>query len=269
MRQEVREAARAAQSSVWFRRAARAGFAANGVVHAIIGVIVLAATLGADTASDQTGAFRGIAAVPLGFVVLWSLAAALWALAAWHLLQAVLARRADLPRKLGRIVSEAGQALAFGVIGALAAVVAAGGRPDAEEAAEGASRGVLTVPGGNLLLGAVGLGVGIAGIAFVTMGVLRSFRKKVALPSGWAGVAVGALGVFGFVAKGAALVTVGVLLIIAAIRLDPQTAGGLDGAVHALLNMPAGPLAGWTVGLGFISYGVFNGFRAVYARLDA
>lgn len=269
MPSDVRTAARAADSSPWFRGAARAGFAANGVVHLTIGVIILLATFGGEHDVDQTGAFRAIAAAPLGFALLWALAIALWALGAWHLLQAVLARRTDTGKRLARIASETGQTLAFAVIGVVAAIVATGAKPDAEEAAEGASRGVLGVFGGPLILGAVGLGVAIAGVAFIVMGLRRSFENKMTLPAGAAGAAVAGLGLFGFVAKGAALVTVGVLLGIAAVRLDPETAGGLDGAVQALLRMPAGPVLGVAVGVGFLAYGVFCGFRAVFARLDA
>jgi hypothetical protein len=101
------------------------------------------------------------------------------------------------------------------------------------------------------------------------MGVRRSFRDKVRLPDGRGGGALTLLGVSGFLAKGVALAIVGVLLIIAAIRVEPDTAGGLDGAVAALVALPAGPLLACIVGAGFLAYGVFTIFRAKYARLGA
>ena len=61
---------------------------------------------------------------------------------------------------------------------------------------------------------------------------------------------------------------VGVLVVIAAIRVEPDTAGGLDGAVSALMALPAGPFLAALVGLGFLAYGVFTVFRARFARLD-
>ena len=57
----------------------------------------------------------------------------------------------------------------------------------------------------------------------------------------------------------------GVLLVIAAVRADPETAGGLDGAVDAMLALPLGPALAWVVGLGFIAYGVFTIARARFA----
>jgi hypothetical protein len=101
------------------------------------------------------------------------------------------------------------------------------------------------------------------------MGLRRSFHSKVRLPDGVGGHVLSALGVVGFLAKGVALVVVGVLLVIAAVRIEPDTAGGLDGAVSALIALPAGPFLALLVGLGFLGYGVFTVFRARYARLDA
>lgn len=272
MRTEAKRAARAAESSAAFRVLARSGFAANGLVHILIGIIVLVAAVGGRGESDQAGAFKAIAAAPLGFVVLWVIAVALWALAVWHFAEGLLARApgsdaSDVAKKWGLRVSEWGQAAVFAALGAISAAVALGARPDADEAAQATSRGVLSIPGGVFLLGAVGLGVLIAGIAFFVMGVRRSFRTKVEIPSGGLGRGIEALGVVGFVAKGVALAIIGVLLLIATVRLDPDTAGGLDGAIDALLALPFGPVPAGIVGVGFIAYGVFCGFRARYAKL--
>lgn len=272
MRTEAKQAARAAESSRAFRTLARSGFAANGVVHVLIGVIVLVAAFGGGGETDQAGAFKAIAAAPLGFVALWVIAIALWALAAWHAAEGLLSRAPEsdaegLAKKWGVRVSEWGQAVVFAALGVIAAAVALGARPDTDKTAQDTSRGVLSIPGGPFLLGAVGLGILIAGIAFFVMGVRRSYRNKVEIPPGGLGRAVEVLGVVGFVAKGIALAIVGVLLLVAAIRLDPDAAGGLDGAIEALLALPAGPVLAAIVGVGFLAYGVFCGFRARYAKL--
>ena len=265
----AKQAARKAESSTPFRAMARAGYAANGVVHILIGSIVIAVAFGGSGESDQSGAFRALAAAPLGLIALWVLAIALMALGVWHVVHGVLVR-ADSPAKTwGRRTSEWGQAVVFIALGVLAASVALGARPDTEQSAEGASRGVLSIPGGPLLLGAVGLGIGIGGISFIVMGVLRSFRKRMTIPSGALGDALTVLGVAGFIAKGVALGIVGVLLIVAAITLDSETAGGLDGATQALLQVAYGPVLVTVVGAGFLAYGVFTIFRAWYARLES
>ena len=262
----AKDAARAAEESPVLRGLARAGYAANGVVHILIGAIVLAIAVGGDGESDQAGAFKAIGAVPAGFVALWALAIALGALGLWHIAAAALARGSRAQR-WGLRVSEGGQAVVFLALGAIAGAVALGAKPDGDDAARAASRGVLSVPGGPYVLGAAGLGIGIAGIVFVVMGVRRSYRNKVSVPSGPLGAGIDLLGIVGFVAKGVALVAVGILIVVAAVNVDPEEAGGLDGGISSLLALPFGPLLVGAVGAGFIAYGVFCGFRARYARL--
>lgn len=269
MPSSARSAARDAEANPAFRVAARAGYVANGILHVLIGGLVLAVGFGATEDTDQTGAFRAVAALPLGAVALGALAVGMVTLGCWHLLQAVAPRRLSGWRRLARIAAEAPQGIVFVVIGVISASVALGARPHAEQAAEDASEVVLTLPLGGFVLGAVGVAVTGVGIGFGWMGLRHSFRNKVRLPHGVGGHVLSALGVVGFFAKGVALVIVGVLLVIAAVRIEPDTAGGLDGAVSALIELPAGPFLALLVGLGFLAYGVFTVFRARYARLDA
>lgn len=264
---DARRIAREAESSATLKILARAGFAANGLVHLIIGVIVLVAASGGEGESDQAGAFRVIAEAPLGFAALWLLAVALWALGVWHLIEGVLAARGEPARTWRVRVSEWGQAAVFVALGVLAASVALGARPDADKAAQQVSRGVLVVPGGVVVLGLVGLGIGAAGIAFVVMGVRRSFEQKMSIPDTPVGAGVKIFGIVGFVAKGIALLVLGVLLVVATVRVDPDAAGGLDAAIDALIRLPYGPWLAGAVGGGLVVYGVFCILRAKYARL--
>ena len=131
-----------------------------------------------------------------------------------------------MPRASGAAaIAEWGQALVFIAIGLIAASVALGARPDADQAAETASRGVLAIPGGPFVLGLVGIGIGVGGIAFIVMGIRRSFESTMSLPSGALGAWVKGLGLVGFIAKGVALVILGILLLVAAVTVDPSAAG--------------------------------------------
>lgn len=262
-------AARSAQSTPGFRVLARAGYAANGIVHVLLGVLVLVAAFGGSSESDQSGAFRAIADAPWGFAALWILAIALAALGAWHVIEALLPRGRSGTERLGRVASEAGQGIAFLALGVIAVTIALGARPRGEENAEAVSGGVLAMPGGPFLLGLAGLVVGGIGVGFVVIGVRGGFRKKIRVPAGAWGASVTALGVAGYVAKGVALGIVGVLLVVAAVRVDPSAAGGLDGAVKALLSAPAGPALATLVGIGFVAYGVFTMLRSRYALLES
>jgi hypothetical protein len=264
--------AREAEQSAPLRAMARGGYAASGLVHILIGVIALVVAFGGRAAADQSGALMAIAGFPLGFVVLWVIAIALCALGVWQFLEGVLASSAtddaqDVAKMWGRRIGAWGQAAIFVGLGLIAGSAALGAQIDTEQAVENASRGLLSIPGGPIVLVLVGLGIGIGGIVFVVMGVRRSFRNKITIPRHGFGRNLAGLGVVGFIAKGIALLIVGVLLVVSSLSGDATTAGGLDGALKALLGLALGPLLVGIVGVGFIAYGVFCLFRARYARL--
>ncbi|WP_203580411.1 DUF1206 domain-containing protein [Microbacterium hibisci] len=268
----AKQLARDAESHPGFEVVARAGYVANGIIHALIGIIVLVIASGGRAEGDQAGAMKAVAGAPAGFVLLWLIAIGLFALGVWHAAEGLLAhdRSGDAKgaaRKWGRRFAEWGQALVFVVLGLISAAIAIGARPDAEQTTEDASASLLQVPGGPILLALIGVGIGIGGVTFVVMGVRRSFRSRIETPDGALGRGVVVLGVVGFVAKGVALTIIGVLLVVAAIDDDADTAGGLDGAVDALLNLPLGPVLAWVVGLGFLAYAVFTVARARFARM--
>ena len=269
-----RRVAREAEQNAPLRALARGGYAANGVVHILIGVIAVVVAAGGDGATDQSGALMTIAAVPLGFVALWAIAILLCALGVWQVLEGILAPtptddRPGVARMWGQRIGAWGQAAIFIGLGVIAGSVALGAQIDTERAVEYASRGLLSIPGGPIVLTLIGLGIGIAGVVFIVMGLRRSFRNRIEIPDHGFGKNLAALGLVGFVAKGIALAIVGVLLVAASLSGDADTAGGLDGALRALLSLDLGPWLVAVVGAGFIAYGVFCLFRARFARLTA
>jgi hypothetical protein len=75
------------------------------------------------------------------------------------------------------------------------------------------------------------------------------------------------LAVTGHVAKGIALAVLGVLVVVAAVTSDPKQASGLDRAFDAIARLTYGEVLIAIVGVGFIAYGAYCGFRARLARL--
>jgi hypothetical protein len=65
------------------------------------------------------------------------------------------------------------------------------------------------------------------------------------------------MGVIGLPAKGLSFAVVGILLLVAAIKLDPNKAGGLDAALRTLAAQPFGVLLLVVVALGLAAYGGF------------
>lgn len=266
MREEAKQVAEEVASSPAMRTLARAGFVASAVVHVLLGILLLALAFGGRGDADQAGALRLIAGAPWGFAALWAMAIGLWALALWHVADGLALRDGNAARRWRQRGVQFAQALVFIALGFLAASVALGARPTSDEDAVDASREVLALPGGAWFLGGVGAAILGVGVGLMWIGARKSFRKKLRPLHGRSAKFVTAAGVLGYLGKGLALVAVGVLLLVAAVRVDPNAAGGLDTAFTALLGLPAGVIVVALIAVGLIAYAVFSGARARYGR---
>ncbi|WP_374316162.1 DUF1206 domain-containing protein [Microbacterium sp.] len=263
----AKSAAHVVQDSTVFRTIARIGYVVLGIVHIVIGVLAISITTGGGQNADQGGAMEQIRQAPLGVFVLWIIALGLAALAIWQIAEAVAERDPDSKRKWGHRIKFIGTAVAYIAIAITALVYALGGRSDSSQSTKSFSAQLMSTPGGVALLILVGLIILAVGIAFVVRGFTRAFEKHLDLPAGTARKGIVAFGVVGYVAKGVAVAVTGVLFVVAALTNDPESAGGIDSALHTLAALPFGPLILWIVGGGLIVYGLFCFARARYARM--
>ena len=126
----------------------------------------------------------------------------------------------------------------------------------------------MKAPGGILLLVLIGLAVAGVGVFYVVRGFKKSFQKRINLPPAPSSrKAVIALGMAGYVAKGAALFVTGLLVVIAAVTLHPEESTGLDGGLRALREQPFGIYLLAAVGAGLVCYGAYMVVRARLARM--
>jgi len=251
-----------------FAVAARLGHAVNGLLHLLIGVIAFRLATGTGGGgADQSGALGSIASTPGGRVLLWVIVVGLLGLGLWQLVETVLARGDDAKGTWAARAKELGKAVAYLVIASTALRFATGGSSDSTEQTQSLSARVLAAPGGVVMLVLVGVGVIAVGIYFAYKGVTKGFQDDIRVPSGSLGRGITALGVAGYIAKGVALVAVGVLFVVGAVTADPSRATGLDGALQSLAELPAGVAVLAITGLGLIAYGLYCGARARYAKL--
>ena len=268
MDDRLQSVARRTERTRAFRAMARGGYAASGVVHGLIGALAIALVVRHGRAeADQVGALTSIANAPFGLAALCAVAVLLFALGVFHIVHGFALDRASRRRRWGRRLAEWGQGVAFCVMGGIATAVAVGARPDPDRTTRDASRGLLTIPGGTVLLILIGIGVAGVGVAWIWMGASRSFRKQMSIPPGRGGRAIAALGAVGFVAKGGALLAIAVPLAGAGFSGDSSSAGALDSAITSLYDLPGGPATIVGIGVGFLAYGVFCLFRARLADL--
>jgi uncharacterized membrane protein (DUF2068 family) len=75
------------------------------------------------------------------------------------------------------------------------------------------------------------------------------------------------LGVTGYAAKGGAYAIAGTLLVIAALRYDPDQARGLDAAMHALARQAYGPWLLALMAAGIAAYGLFCLVESRYRKV--
>ena len=266
----AKQAARSAHSSSTFRAVARVGYAVLGLLHIIIGSIAITIATGAGGGSaDQSGAMSQIRETPFGLVVLWIIVIGLAALALFEIAQAFFAADSDGDdkKKWGRRVKHVGTAAAYIAVAVTALTYALGGSSSSSGSTQSLSAQLLATPGGVFVLVLIGLIVLGIGGAFVYKGATKKFEEKLHLPSSKVRKAIVAFGIAGYIAKGIAVGVAGMLFIVAAFTQDPEAAGGLDGALQSLAQLPFGQIILWIVGAGLILYGLFCFARARYARM--
>jgi hypothetical protein len=261
-----REAAKA-ENSAPLRVAARAGYAVNGIVHVLIGLTAISVALGAGGEADQSGALAQLVNAPAGMLLLWVIAIALFALGIWQALHAMLSAVPDAKKRWLHRLSELGKSLVYFFVGATAVTFARGSSTSTAGSSKSLSSRLIAMPGGNIILIAIGVIVFAIGVGFIVRGMTRRFLERIVLPGGGLGRLVTALGVAGYTLEGVALSVVGILFWVAAATLDPDKAGGLDGALKALVALPFGVIVVIVVGAGFIAFGLYNEFRSRFARL--
>lgn len=256
-------AARRLSDHPWLERLARVGFAASGLLHLMIGWIAARIALGGGGEADQGGALQEVRDAPFGEVLLWGAVLGFAALALFQLLHG-LVRGGELTDR-AKAVSRAGL---YAVLGGTAFVVARGGSTDGEETTTDVTATLLQAPWGRLLVGAVGLVVvGVAAYHAYKGGSKKFLETLTTTGSGAVGRGVVVAGVVGYVAKGVALLIVGLLFLVAAWTADPEEAVGLDGALQTLAQQPFGTALLLAVALGLVLYGLYSFARARHERL--
>jgi hypothetical protein len=262
----VRNTASRVQDSPALRAAARAGFVVNGLLHILIGIIALGIAFGSGGEADAGGALSEVAATPSGLLILWGVAAGLWGLAAFQLLETGLVTGTD-KESWGARAKEGGKAVTYAAVGATAVGYIVGSSSDSGEQAQDFSAELLASPGGVVALMLVAALVVAVGTHFLVKGIGQRFLDDLKAPRGVAGRVTAAVGIVGYAAKGIAVGVVGILFGVAALTADSSEATGLDGALKSLAALPLGTFVLSAIALGLISYGVYCFVRAAYARL--
>jgi len=269
---QVGREARQAADSRPVKLLGRIGLVSYGVVHLLVGYLALKVALdgSASKKTDKAGALETLAEQTGGQILLWVITLGLIALVVWQLAEAAWGHRWVRPerkRTLKRLVN-VGEALIFGAVALSAAKLASGSGSGSGETQKTMTAKILDLPGGQLLVGAIGVAViAIAGFV-VHRGVTKKFTEDLDLSpaSPRARKAAIRLGQVGYPALGVAYGTVGMLIVIAAANYDPNKEVGLDAALKTLAGQPYGALLLGVVAVGLACFGVYCLFDARFRK---
>jgi hypothetical protein len=262
--------------SQWIEHFARFGYAAKGVVYALVGIFALqAAFTPGGTTTDQQGVIYELVDQPFEQVLLMLMTIGLIGYAMWRFLQAFM--DAD---NIGSSFKGIVERFAFGISG----VIYSGFAFSAIKLMNGAERGsseqsdettrhwtarFLSQPFGDWL-------VGLGGVIMIALGFYYFYKaftgkfckelnmKEMSPPQRkWVMLA----GRLGLSARGVIFAMIGWFLIQAAYKLDANEARAIPGILDVLLEQSYGPFLLGSVAFGLVVYGIYMGVHARYRRI--
>jgi hypothetical protein len=253
-------------------RLARAGFAARGVIYALIGILAIEIAFGnSGHKADQSGAVRVVGHTPFGVMLLWLLVIGFIGMALWRLSEALYGGPGADGRKASNRLIAGFKAVLYGVIAFFIMKYALGlGVPkSSNKQSVDLTSTAMRAPGGRILVGIVGvvlIGVG-AWLAW------RAFEKKfleeikTGEMSPQTRKVVTFFGRFGGIARGIVFGAAGLFLLIAAVTANAHRAKGIDATLRAFTKTPAGPWLLVLIALGLVMFGIYSLAEARWRRV--
>lgn len=249
----------------------RAGFIGYGVVHLLFAWLALQIAFGKSSADgDQSGAMRTLAAQPLGRFLVIAVGVGLLAMAIWQALEAAFGHREDRGRErtMERVASAA-RAVVYLYFAFTAFQVFRNANSNGADKQQALTEKLMASPGGRWLVGLAGIVLAGIGVGLVVYGLIKRFEKhlRTGQMSPRTRQLTRRLGVAGYAAKGVAYGIAGLLIVVAAVRYDPDRARGLDAALHTLREQSYGVILLAIVALGIAAFGGYCFVQAKYRRV--
>jgi uncharacterized protein DUF1206 len=246
-----------------FDGAIRFGMVVYGVVHLIVAWLAIQLALGDHGKNaSQKGAMQTLAKEPAGTLLLWLVAVGMFALVLWRLVETFVGHQEyDGGKRWRKRATSLFKAVIYGYIAVTAlrfAVGASSGKSSNYTAK------LMNQTYGRWIVGAIGVAIVLYGLSYARRGWTEKFMENLDARGtiGDAGRAYRWVGKIGYVAKGVAFCIVGGLFVAAAYTHEPKKSGGLDGALHKVLQQPFGPFLLILIAAGIACYGLFCFARA-------
>jgi ABC-type cobalt transport system substrate-binding protein len=258
----------------WKETTGRLGLVGQGVVATIIGLLAIRIAIGEkDEAATSEGAVVWLADQPLVRFLLVALTVALFALALWRFLCAVMGDPVEGSEPKDRL-----KYAVLGVVYLLLAITTLGvtianwtGSDDTaaseetgDESSQQAASTLFEAPAGRWLVGILGVAIiGYAGYNLHKQVIKRKFAERLdAGDRSW----IVRLGLIGYTAQSLVYAVVGYFFVQAAIAFKSTTAKGPSGALIELADTTWGKVLLWIIAIGLFAFGVFCIAEAKYRK---
>ena len=267
-------AAAASRARDWKETLGRVGLVGQGIVATIVGLLAIRIAQGEkEEAATSEGAVAWVAQQPFGKFLLVALTVALFALAAWRILDAILGDPVEGSEPKDRVkyavLGFIYLSLAIATLGLTIANWTGEGDTDGsgESGDEGSQQAADTIfdwPAGRWLVGIGGVAViGYAVYSFVKQVVKKDFASRLDAPEdSW----VVRFGRVGYTAQSLVYAVIGWFFIQAAIAFDPEEAKGPSGALVELAGEGWGQALLWAIAVGLFAFGIFCIAEAKYRK---
>ena len=270
---QAEQAVRSAVRNPWVERLARFGYAARGVVYALIGLLAIQAAFGGRGAIEQQatpeGALQRIAEQSRLLLVL--VAIGLIGYALWRFVQAILdpENKGSDAKGLVKRGSMLASGIGYAGLALLAARIVSGSGGASESGSQETAAGLMDKPFGRWLVVLAGLGVIASALYQLYEAYTKKFRRRLKLEEmdPTEERLATRTGQVGLASRGIAFLLVGWFLVQAGLRYDPSQARGLGGALETLASQPYGPWLLGIVALGLIAYGAYSFLQARYRKI--
>jgi hypothetical protein len=253
-----------ARDSDWLDYAIRAGLIAYGIVHLMIAWLAAQLALGErEGSASSTGALQELASQSFGTILIWLIAIGMFLLVLWRLLEAALGDEDEEGGGLRKRLTSLGKAVIYGAIGVSAIRVATGSGSQGG-GSDSTTATLMDLPAGRWIVAGVGLAIIGYGANLVRRAWTEKFREHLSA-EGKSGDVCRAyiwFGKAGYMAKGISIAIIGGLFCYAAYTHEPNKSGGLDVALHKVLEQPFGQFLLLAIAAGIACYGLFCFARA-------
>ena len=250
----------------------RLGYAVHGFLFILIGFLAIQVALGGrGRFVDHRGAIAAIAAEPFGEILLIVIAVGLIGSILWGILRALLdpynegKNLRGVFTRLGYLASS----ISYGTLLLPTFQYLLRVPVSSVEGTEQAAASILTTAWGPWVLSMAGLVVAAVGIAQFIFALQKKFgmqfdryqlteRQEAFIRH---------IGRFGYAARGAVFVEIGILVIYAARTFDPEKVDGIDGALLLLAQQPYGTVLLGIIAAGLMSFGVYSLLGAAWFHI--